>query len=101
MCCLDTIISLTEKKTNALTKTSFLRLSKGFQLNTHRCFMNKTKRYGIGENARNFLNSSLCDRKQCVKNGIVKSDWVVINHGASQGTVLGPLIFILCMSCKE
>ena len=57
--------------------------------------MNKIKRYGIGENARILLNSFLCDRKQCVKNGIAKSDWVVINHGVPQGTVLGPLIFIL------
>ena len=57
--------------------------------------MDKTERYGIGKNERILLNSFLCDRKQCVKNGIAKSDWVVINHGVPQGTVLGPLIFIL------
>ena len=44
--------------------------------------------------ARVLLNSFLCDRKQCLKNGIAKSDWIVINHGDPQGTVLRPLIFI-------
>ena len=57
--------------------------------------MNKLKRFGIGENARILLNSFFCDRKQCVKNWIPKSDWVVINHGFPQGTDLGTLIFIL------
>ena len=57
--------------------------------------MNKIKRYETEENARIILNSFLYDRKQCVKNGMAKSDWVVINHGVPQGTVLGPLIFIL------
>ena len=48
------------------------------------------KMFGIGENAIISLNSLLCDRKQCLKNWIAKSDWVVINHGVPQGTVLGP-----------
>ena len=57
--------------------------------------MNKIKKYGIGENARILLNSFLCDRKHSVKKWIAKSDYVVINHGVPQGTVLRPLIFIL------
>ena len=72
----------------------YFRLRKGFQLNIYRCFYEQIKRYGIGENARILLYSFRCDRKQCVKNGIAKSDWVVRNHGVPQGTVLGPLIFI-------
>ena len=40
------------------------------------------------------MNSFLINRKQCVRNGIVESDWTIINHGVSQGTVLGPLVFI-------
>ena len=41
------------------------------------------------------LESFLSKRKQCVKNGIEYSNWVTINHGVPQGTVLGPLIFIM------
>ena len=41
------------------------------------------------------LESFLSNRKQCAKNGIENSNWVTINHGAPQGTVLGPLIFIM------
>ena len=98
--CLDTIISLTEKinqcvDENEIVVTLFLDLAKAFNSISIDVFMNNVKRYGIGENARILLNSFLCDRKQCVKNGIAKSDWVVINHGVPQGTVLGPLIFIL------
>ena len=77
-----------------MTKTKllshFFKLSKGFQFNINRYFINKIKRYCIGENATILLISFLCDRKQCVKNGMAKSDCVV-----PQGTVLGPLIFIL------
>ena len=98
--CLDTIISLTEKinqcvDENEIVVTLFLDLAKALNSISRDVFMNKIKKYGIGENARILLNSFLCDRKQCVKNGIAKSDWVVINHGVPQGTVLGPLIFIL------
>ena len=57
--------------------------------------MIKIKRYGKRENARFLLNSFLCDRKPCVKKGLAKSDWVVINHGVPRGIVLRPLIFIL------
>ena len=64
-------------------------------------FMNKIKRCGSGENVRIFLNSFLCDRKQFVKNRIAKSDWVVINHGVPQGTVLGPFDFYtLCQKLQ-
>ena len=57
--------------------------------------MNKIKRYGIRKNARILLHSFLCDKKQCLKNGIAKSGWFVINQCVPQGTILGPLIFLL------
>ena len=41
------------------------------------------------------LEPFLSNRRQCVKNGITYSNLMRINHGVPQGTVLGPLIFIL------
>ena len=94
--CLDTIISLTEKIKQCVDEnkivTLFLDLAKAFKPTSIVVFMNILKRYGIEENAGNLINSFLCDRKQC---GIAKSDWVVINHGVPQGTLLEPLIFVL------
>ena len=41
------------------------------------------------------MNSFLINRKQCAGNGMVESHWTKINHFGPQGTVLGPLVFIL------
>ena len=91
--CLDTIISLTEKinqclDENEIVVTLFLDLAKAFNSISIDVFMNKIKSYGMGENARILLNSFLCDRKQCVKNGVAKSDWVVHKSRCSSGNCL-------------
>ena len=65
-------------------------LAKAFNSISLDIFIQKIEKYGFGENARVLHN-----RKQCVRNGIDESDWTNINHGVPQGTVLGPLGFIL------
>ena len=98
--CLNAIIALTEKinhyvKEKHIVLTIFLDLSKAFNPISLDFFFKKTEKYGFGENARVLLNSFLINRKQCVRNGIVESDLTIMNHGVPQGTVLGPLVFIL------
>ena len=70
-------------------------LAKAFSSISLDIFIQKINKFGFGENARVFLNSFLINRKQCVRNGFVESDWIIINHGVPQGTVLGPLVFTL------
>ena len=97
--CLNTIIALTEKisyvEEKDIVLTIFLDLAKAFNSISLDIFVQKIEKYGFGENARVLLNSFLFNRKQCVRNGLVESDWTIINHGVPQGTVLGPLVFIL------
>ena len=97
--CLNTIIALTEKTNHYVEEkivlTIFLDLAKAFNSISLDTFIHKIEKYGCGENARVLWNSFLNNRKQCVRNGITESGWTIINHGVPQGTVLGPLVFIL------
>ena len=97
--CLNTIIALTEKINHYgaekdIVLTIFLGLAKAFNSISLDIFVQKIEKYGFGENTRVLLISFPNNRKQCVKNGLVESDWTIINHGVPQGTALGTLVFI-------
>ena len=80
---------------NETVVSIFLDLAKAFNSISHKIFLDKIAKYGFSTESIAMLESFLSNRKQCVKNGIEYSNWVTINHGVPQGTVLGPLIFIL------
>lgn len=79
------------KKTLAV----FLDLAKAFDTVPHELLLEVLHTYGIRGPVLNVLSSYLIDRKQVVKIGDVVSDPLKIKIGIPQGTVLGPILFIL------
>jgi len=73
----------------------YLDLSKAFDTIDHSILLNKLKHYGIRGTCLKWLNSYLSNRTQYVKINKTKSIIQEINCGVPQGSVLGPLLFII------
>ena len=59
----------------------------------HGLLICKLRAYGLSLNACRLIMSYLCDRRQRTKISGTTSNWVTINRGVPQGSVLGPLLF--------
>ena len=77
------------------TGAVFLDLAKAFNSISHEIFLKKAENFNLSQSTILLLKSFLENRTQCVKLGIDLSEKLTINHGVPQGTVLGPLIFML------
>ena len=73
----------------------FLDFAKAFDTVNHSILINKLNHYGIRGNSLKWLESYLSNRTQCVQIGNQLSEKMTINCGVPQGSVLGPLLFLL------
>lgn len=73
----------------------FVDLSKAFDLVDHRLLLNKLCRLGIRGIPNEWMKSYLTHRSQYVDLNGVKSDILITNRGVPQGSVLGPLLYII------
>ena len=80
---------------NQMTCGIFIDLSKAFDTVNHNILLQKLEYYGIRGTALNLFKSYLSDRKQYVQINKSKSKTLPISCGVPQGSVLGPLFFIL------
>jgi hypothetical protein len=73
----------------------FLDISKAFDRVWHEGLIYKLKGHGIKGRLLKWLQSYLEDRKQRVIINGAKSEWGSIKAGVPQGSVLGPLLFLI------
>lgn len=90
---------LTALENNDIALGVFLDLSKAYDCIDHRLLLCKLERYGVRGNTLEWFRSYLSDRKQKVsitKGGqVTKSEPQFILRGVPQGSILGPILFII------
>ena len=104
------VLEMVEKISDALDKKMFsvglfIDLKKAFDTLNHNILIEKLKFYGIRGVASDWLISYLSNRKQFVNFNNVNSDYQTIKCGIPQGSIIGPILFILyindmCNACK-
>ena len=96
----DAIIDITQNILNSLEKKEhpccvFLDFSKAFDTVNHKILLSKLHHYGVRGIPLQLIESYLSEREQCVQDNNAQSDFGLITHGVPQGSILGPLLFLL------
>ena len=80
------------------TDVIIMDFSKAFDVVPHKRLLLKLKHFGIQNNTHRWITNFLTQRHQRVVVGGDHSEWVPVRSGVSQGTVLGPLLFLLFLN---
>ena len=94
------LVILLEKITEALDNSEFaicilIGFRKAFDTVKHNILLQKLYHYRIRGNALQWFNSCLSNRHQYINYNNTSSDMKLITCGVPQGSILGPLLFLL------
>jgi len=89
----NTILSALDKKQIALLL--LIDFSKAFDMVDHSILLKKLSKYGIRGIALKWMESYLTNRNQYVYINDTKSGTLRLDYGVPQGSILGPLLFII------
>ena len=97
------IITLVDKITKSLDSGDivigvFLDLKKAFDTVNHKILFKKLFAYGIRGNILKWFESYLPNRSQFIMYDNIQSETRSIKCGVPQGSILGPLLFIIYMN---
>ena len=73
----------------------FVDFQKAFDTVNHEILLRKLDHYGVRGLANQWFTSYLTNRRQCVSISGIQSQYRHIQHGVPQGSVLGPLLFLI------
>ena len=77
----------------------FIDLSKAFDTVDHEILFSKLEYYGIKEKTLKWLKNYLSEQKQCIYySDVGKTSMCSIICGIPQGSILGPLLFLMMIS---
>ena len=80
---------------NLTVSLFFFNLKKAFDVSDHNLLFRKLTLYGMSDFVLELYKSYLSNRQQCVTVGTSTSALSTLAFGIAQGSVLGPILFLL------